>query len=201
MYTNAGGYCWHEALCQPNPSRSAYTPGGGGRQPGAALRIVETQYMQMSDCMSATLAAPFDKVIYKQSARQQGEPLGVYIDEEMHHSAWSYAPFPECLCWRSKDDGGQQFRCLRASLEALSLRGSGRGRHHSSPPGLLLQVRMTKDREMQSACVCRDSAALPISIYEHQAAVCVVGPSVCPVVRLLQTSAVAGAPDARYQRR
>ena len=51
-----GGYCWHDSLCRRNPSRSAYTPGGGGRQPGAALRI-ETQYMQMFDCMSATLAA------------------------------------------------------------------------------------------------------------------------------------------------
>ena len=51
-----GGYCWHDSLCHRNPSRSAYTPGGGGRQPGAALRK-ETHYMQMSDCMSATLAA------------------------------------------------------------------------------------------------------------------------------------------------
>ena len=81
----------------------------------------------------------------------------------MHHSVWSYAPIPECLCWRSKDDGGQQFRCVRASLETLSLRGSRRGRHHSSPPGLLLQVRLMEDREMQSACVCRDSAAPPVS--------------------------------------
>ena len=79
----------------------------------------------------------------------------------MHHSAWSsYAPIPECLCWRSKDDGGQQFRCVRASLETLSLRG----RHHSSPPGLLLQVRLMEDREIQSACVCRDSAAPPVSM-------------------------------------
>ena len=77
----------------------------------------------------------------------------------MHHSAWSYAPISECLRWRSKDDGGQQFRCVRASLETLSLRG----RHHSSPPGLLLQVRLMEDREMQSACVCRDSAAPPVS--------------------------------------
>ena len=85
-----GGYCWHEALCQPNPSRSAYTPGGGGRQPGAALRIVETQYMQMSACMSATLAVPCDKVIYKQSAqtarratwciyRRGDAPLGMVV--------------------------------------------------------------------------------------------------------------------------
>ena len=88
--SDRGGFCWHEALCQPNPSRSAYTPGGGGRQPGAALRIVETQYMQMSDCMSATLAVPCDKVIYKQSAqtarratwciyRRGDAPLGMVV--------------------------------------------------------------------------------------------------------------------------
>ena len=46
-----GGYCWHDTLCHPNPARSAHTPWGG-----AALRI-ETHYMQMFDCMSATLAA------------------------------------------------------------------------------------------------------------------------------------------------
>ena len=39
VVTHAGGYCWHDALCQPNPSRSAYTPGGGGRQPGAASHV------------------------------------------------------------------------------------------------------------------------------------------------------------------
>ena len=50
--------------------------GGGGRQPGAALRIVETQYMQMSTCMSATLEAPCDKVIYKQSAQTARRATG-----------------------------------------------------------------------------------------------------------------------------
>ena len=161
--SDRGGFCWHEALCQPNPSRSAYTPGGGGRQPGAALRI-ETQYMQMSTCMSATLAAPCDKVIYKQSAqtarratwciyRRGDAPLGMVV-----------CTISRVFVLEKQDDGGQQFRCLRASLETLSLRGSGRGRHHSSPPGLLLQVRMTEDREMQSACVCRDSEAPPLSM-------------------------------------
>ena len=46
---------------------------------------------------------------------------------------------------RRRDDVGQQFRCVRASLEALSVRGSGRGRQHRSPPGVLLQVRLTEE--------------------------------------------------------
>ena len=97
----------------------------------------------------------------------------------MHHSVWSYAPIPECLCWRSKDDGGQQFRCVRASLETLSLRGSRRGRHHNSPPGLLLQVRLMEDREMQSACVCRDSAAPLVSMCMSTQQPCALWESQC----------------------
>ena len=118
----------------------------------------------------------------------------------MHHSAWSYAPIPECLCWRSKDDGGQQFRCVRAPLEALSLRGSRRGRHHSSLPGLLLQVRLMEDREMQSACVCRDSAAPPVSMCMNTQQPCALWDRQCTlsfVSRRLQQSLVPQTRGAR----
>ena len=118
----------------------------------------------------------------------------------MHHSVWSYAPIAECLCWRSKDDGGQQFRCVRASLETLSLRGSRRGRHHSSPPGLLLQVRLMEDREMQSACVCRDSAAPPVSMCMNTQQPCALWDRQCTLLfvsRRLQQSLVPQTRGAR----
>ena len=118
--------------------------------------------MSLSACMSATLAVTCNKVIYKQSAQTARRATWcIYIDEGMHHSVCTVS---RVFVLEKQDDGGQHFRCVRASLETLSLRGSGRGRHHSSPPGLLLQVRMTKDREIQSSCVCRDSAAPPVSM-------------------------------------
>ena len=49
------------------------------------------------------------------------------------------------VCWRSGHDiVGQPFQCVRASVEALSVRVSGRGRRHRSAAAVLLQVRLTK---------------------------------------------------------
>ena len=135
--------------------------------------------MSLCDCMSATLAATCDKVIYKQSAqtarratwciyRRGGAPLGMVV-----------CTVSRVFVLEKQDDGGQQFRFVRASLEALSLRGSGRGRHHSSSPDLLLQVRMTKDREIQSSCVCRDSAAPPVSMCMNAQQLCALWDRQC----------------------
>ena len=62
------------------------------------------------------------------------------------------------VCWKSGHDVGQQFQCVRASFEALSVRVSGRERCHRSAAAVFLQVKLTEHG--RHTRLCKDRAVV-----------------------------------------